>query len=141
MSALVTALIQLDGSDRDTLERNVYYQRLEIPKWLRATVDVLRGPHADVTPIIDAETAARAEARRREEEKERRAKRAKPPSAQDLETANITTWDDMEALLKAVTTKTAANVTVSCAARRRARQWTSRAALAIAERRPGRGRR
>jgi hypothetical protein len=105
MSALVTALIQLDGNDRAALQRNVYYQRLEIPKWLRATVDVLRDPQADVTPILDAEAAARAEARRQAEEKERRAKRAKPPSAQDLQTANITTWDDMDALLQAVTTR------------------------------------
>jgi hypothetical protein len=105
MSALVTALVQLDGNDRAALKRNVYYQRLEIRTWLRAAVDaLLRDPHADVTPILDAETAARAEARRRKEEDERRAQRAKPPSAQDLRTANITTWDDMDGLLQTVTT-------------------------------------
>jgi hypothetical protein len=106
-SALVTTLKQLDGNDRATLQRNVYYQRLEIPKWLRATVDaVLLNPHADVTPILDGETAARAEARRQKEVKERRARRAQAPSTQDLEAANITTWEDIEALLDAPATTT-----------------------------------
>jgi hypothetical protein len=107
MSALVAVLKQLDANDRAALKRNIYYQRLEIQKWLRDTVDaVLRNPHADVTPILDSETAARAAARRQKEETERRAKRAQPPSAQDLETANIAAWDDVEALLDAPVTTT-----------------------------------
>jgi hypothetical protein len=100
-------LKQLDANDRAALKRNIYYQRLEIQKWLRDTVDaVLRNPHADVTPILDSETAARAAARRQKEETERRAQRAQPPSAQDLETANIAAWDDVEALLDAPVTTT-----------------------------------
>jgi hypothetical protein len=33
------------------------------------------------------------------------AKRAKPPGAEDLKAANITTWEDIEELLKTVKTK------------------------------------
>jgi hypothetical protein len=53
MSALLTALKKLDDNDRATLQRNAYYQRLKIQRWLRATVDaVLSDPRADVTPIL-----------------------------------------------------------------------------------------
>ena len=34
-----------------------------------------------------------------------RAKRAKPPGAEDLKAAKITTWEDMDELLKTVMTK------------------------------------
>lgn len=110
MSALVTALQKLDDNDRAALQRNAYYQRLEIREWLRAAVDaVLSDPHADVTPILDAEKAkraeARGEARRQQKEQMLRAKRAKPPGAEDLKAAKITTWEDMDELLKTVMTK------------------------------------
>ena len=110
MSALVTALQKLDDSDRAALHRNAYYRRLEIREWLRAAVDaVLSDPHADVTPILDAEKAkraeARGEARRQQKEQMLRAKRAKPPGVEDLKAAKISTWEDMDELLKTVMTK------------------------------------
>jgi hypothetical protein len=113
MSALVTALKELDDNDRAALQRNAYYHRQKIPGWLRATVDaLLSDPGADVTPILEAEEAERAEAsRQREEQRQRTAglradrQRGDPPLALDLEEANITTWEEMEQLLERVTTK------------------------------------
>jgi hypothetical protein len=106
ISALVTALKKLDDNDRAVLQGNAYYQRLKIQEWLRATVDaVLSDPGADVTPILNAEEAKRAEASRQQEEQTLRARRAKPPGPEDLEAAKITTWEAMEELLKMLKTK------------------------------------